>query len=92
MKSSKGVKIGKVELEIGGKVIRFSLEEAKELRDILKDTFPEKEYVPSQPIFIREYPWWQYNPDPWRYWEPYYTTCGGSVTADDTLRLTCSSS
>lgn len=83
MKSSKGVKIVKVELEIGGKVIRLSLEEAKELRDILKDTFPEKEYVPSQPIVIREYPW--------RHWEPYYTTCGGSMTADDTLRLTCSS-
>ena len=82
MKSNKNISIGKVELEINDKVIRLSLGEAKELKNILDELFPQPTYIPSQPIY--------YNPNPWRYWEPYYTTCGGSIEADNTLRLTCS--
>lgn len=84
---SKKVKIGNIEIEIGGRVMKLKLEEAKELRDMLNSTFPEKEYIPSTPIIIdRDY-------YPWRrdYWAcniaPFY---GNSITAtngDSTLRL-----
>ncbi len=72
---SKRVKIGSIEIEINGEVIKLGLEEAKELKDILNDTFPEREitYVSYPPIYIeryREYPrWgWEYAPVPYCDW------------------------
>ncbi len=80
------VSISNVEIEIGGKVIKMTLDEVRELKDVLNDLFPQPTYIPSQPIIIdrRRYDW------PWRTWEYSAPYCG-SVTADDTLRLTYSS-
>lgn len=52
------VKIDTVELHIGDKTIKLSLEELKELRDILDATFPkEKVTVVPQPYPV--YPPWR---------------------------------
>ncbi len=49
------IEVSKVEIKIGKKIIPLSLEEAKELKDILNETFPD----PS-PTIINNYPnrWW----------------------------------
>ena len=64
------VKISKISLKIGEKFIVLNLDEAKELQQLLNDTFGKQEtvYIPSPPIYIeREWPY------PYKYWEPYIT-------------------
>ena len=53
------VEISKVSVKIGEQAIELTLEQAKELRDILNDTFGEKVVVrPYSPIIIdRPYPY-----------------------------------
>ena len=68
---SKKTKISKIVLEVGGKKIEMSLSEARELKQILNDTFPDKEtvFIPSTPVIIKRQ---------WPYWRPYETWCGNT--------------
>lgn len=56
------VAVSKVILEVGGKKIELSLQEAQELKMVLIDTFPEKEiqYMPPTPIYVEQWrrPYW----------------------------------
>lgn len=69
MPSGKKNAITKIELEVNGKKISLSFEEAKSLREILNDLMGEKE--------IRWLPGNHYHTSPWMY--PYWswTWCGG---------------
>ncbi len=59
---SKRVKIGKLTLEIDGKVIDLTIDQAMELRDLLNDTFGGDPTVVVPPVVIREHPWgWPYT-------------------------------
>lgn len=66
-------KVVKIVLEINGKEISLSLEEAKELKRILEDAFVDKkEYVP-----------WHYNP-----WPTYpLITYTSTTSADGVMRI-----
>ena len=78
----KTIKVDKIRLELGGHTLELSIEQMKELRDLLNETFPNKEtvYFPTAPVVIRK-PVWPYQ---FRYWEPSWY--GGDVR---TLQVTC---
>lgn len=61
--------ISKIIIEVGGKEIELSLDEAKELKKILDEMFACKEvkFVPSSPVIIERYnrPW--YRPVEYKY-------------------------
>lgn len=65
------IKISKIELEVGENKFKLSLAEARELKKILDDTFPNKEvvYIPSTPIYIDRYPQYRW---PYGTWHTYY--------------------
>lgn len=73
------VKVSKVEIEIGKKRIELSLDEAKELRDILNETFGKEKKAPGWPSYpiIIERPAWL-NPYH-RYWNVSYT-CDNTIS------------
>ena len=74
------VKIAKINIKMGKKKVSLSVEEAKELRDLLNDTFGEQKaiFMPSSPIIIdRPY-------HPWRYWGVDYTTPSVTWTSGNT--------
>jgi hypothetical protein len=89
--AEKTVEISKVNIKIGKKEIELSVEEAKELKEILNETFGEKGvvYIP-QPYPVYERPW------RWRYWgEPTWTYVSGGTDATTqcyTVTLTASDS
>lgn len=62
---SEQIKVERIEIKIGKKVLSLTPEEMKELRDVLDQTFPKEKvtYIPGQPIII-DYP------RPWKWWEP----------------------
>lgn len=64
---SKQVKISKLCIEIDGKKIELTMKQAKELSEVLNDTFGGKEIV----FRDRWYPGYQ----------PYYSTCGAITTS-----------
>lgn len=64
------IEISKVTLKVGGKDIELTLEQARELKDVLGELFPEKTVpftTPIQPILIEPY-----YPRPWHQWEVWY--------------------
>ena len=74
------VQVTNIELKVGKNKFNLSLKEAHELRDILKETFPEKEYVylPSQPIFVpMQYPLYDQ-------WQVHYEITSGTLTLSTT--------
>ena len=90
--------IRKIELDLDGKRVSLTLEQAKKLKDVLNELFgekiikvKEKEYIPyPQPYPIEPYRPWR----PWR-WErelPCYKTTGGTLcnyrSGSSTLKLT----
>lgn len=66
--------VSRVELVIGGQVISLTLEQARELRDVLAQTFPVPQSAPT--VVIRErrpptyYPWLTYWHQPQYVSEP----------------------
>lgn len=40
------IKIKRIVIQLGDKVLELSLEDARELKKVLEDTFPTKEYIP----------------------------------------------
>ena len=77
----KSVDISRVVIDIGGKEIELSLDEAKELKDILNETFGNKQ----EPIYIPS-PYPVYEPWRYRHWEPYRITCGNTITFSTTTQ------
>jgi len=74
------VQISNIELKVGKNKFNLSLKEAHELRDILKETFPDKEYVylPSQPVFVPiRYPIYDQ-------WQVHYGTTSETLTLSTT--------
>ena len=74
------IQITNIELKVGKNKFNLSLKEAHELKDILNETFPEKEivYIPNQPVYV---------PIPYRsydYWKVHYGTSGGTLTMSTT--------
>lgn len=69
MVKEKEVKVTKIVINVGGKEVEFTPEEAKELTKILSDMFGEKDniYVPYSVPYYPPYPhvWWSvgYNTD-----------------------------
>ena len=62
-------KITKVKININGKDIEMSIDEAKELQDVLNKTFPVNNNLVINPVVIervREYPY--------RYWDVTYSS------------------
>lgn len=66
------VEISKVTLKVGGKDIELTLEQARELKEVLGELFQEKTIswtTPIQPILIEPHcP----RPHPWQQWEVWY--------------------
>lgn len=83
------VKISKLVLEISGKKIELTMKQAKELKDVLNDTFGESEMVFRDRWYpYPNYPNYGYPNYPWN--PPFYTTCGtgndvspNSLTSDN---------
>lgn len=68
MSKGKSIAIEQVVINVAGTRLELTIEQAKELRDILNGTFPT--YTPSPaPIVIREHACVPYRPSPW-YTEP----------------------
>ncbi len=91
---SKKVRVTKVEIEIGDSKQLLTLDQAKELRDVLNDAFPEDRPI-TYPTVIHEWP------RPYHYWTPTYTSptyshrCGrltggmtGVTTTSNVLSIT----
>jgi hypothetical protein len=60
----KSTKVMSVEFEINGKILKMSLEQARELRDMLNNAFPKEtsQFYPYNPVIY------------YKYWnEPVYT-------------------
>ena len=70
------VSISKINIKIGKKEVELTPDEAKELQEILNETFGKKErvYIPSP------YPVVQPVYRPYRYWEVTYGNGTGTVT------------
>ena len=87
---SKQVKISKLCLEIGGKKIELTMKQAKELKDVLNDTFGE-----SEVIFRDRWHYPHTYPSNPNYW---YTTCSSGTAnlaavgnaSTDTAIMNCS--
>lgn len=54
MKNDK-IEISKVEIKIAGEVLKLTLQQARELKGILNDTFPEPSINISYPVYVRPY-------------------------------------
>lgn len=84
------IEIKKIVIKVGEKELSFSLEEAKELQDILNKTFGGEKTVwfPSYPIYIEvERPYRIVSPyNPYLPTWPTYVTWGTTIT-DGTLCL-----
>jgi len=76
---SKKVKISKLVLEIGGKKIELSMKQAKELQEVLNDSFGDTEIV----FRDRWYADWYAQTKTHLNTSPYYArlTCGGDAGA-----------
>ena len=79
------VKIENINITIGDKTISLSVEQARELKRALNDTFPEKAPIPfapyCPPVIERHiYPWERQGP----YWDGWKVTSGGSTVSFST--------
>lgn len=79
---SEKVEVSKIVVKMGKKEVELSLAEAKELQELLNDTFGKKEtvYIPGSPIYIerpyiRPYPYWTVT-----YGNSSQPTSGGALT------------
>ena len=85
---SEKVSVSKIVVKMGKKEVELTLEEAKELQELLNDTFGKKEtvYIPGSPIYIE-------RPYHWTYprWEVTYGNTS-KFQSDGTLTYSLSSS
>ncbi len=73
------VKIDKINIKIGDQEIPMTLAQAKELQELLNDTFGlDKVYRPGYPIYIER------HPRPWRYYRPSYPMWDTIITCENT--------
>lgn len=61
------IAVQSVRIEIAGSVLELTLEQVRELKNILGKAFPEPEvkWIPSAPVVIEPF-----RDHPYRYWEP----------------------
>ena len=80
---SQETKIDSVKISIKGRTIDMSIDELRELRNILCEAFPVKdEFIPyyTQPIIIEK------RENPWEYWwQPYITNPNAPSTTDERI-------
>lgn len=92
--AKKKIAIDNVEIDIAGKKLKLSIDQAMELRDILDETFPK--YSPVSPVYIPYYVerYREYRPHwtDWEItWEPTITISGGVTYDSNTMYLSSSS-
>lgn len=77
--------IKKMVIELNGKDIELTMEQARELHAALNELFEEKERVVPYPVYRRPYVW------PWR--EPYWLYSSGAkaTLSDSSVRLSMQS-
>ena len=79
------VKVDKINIKIGDKTLALTPRQAKELRDILSEMYPESKpptYIPIYPERWRRY--W-----PWDYWTwSYDGTSSSTYKANDATQVT----
>jgi len=77
------VELKKIDIKIGDKTVSLTPEQAKELRAVLNETFPDVQYIPAVPIVIEKhiYPWEQPRP----YWQDWTITCQSDSVATFSL-------
>lgn len=73
------ITISKVEIKIGGETIRLTLEQAKDLQDILNKTFPKEQKVQYVPHYIDRTVYRDHYRSP--HWD-YKVTCAAANKAD----------
>ena len=93
--SKRSVEIKHIVIKVGEKEIPLSLEEAKELQDILNKTFGGEKVIEK---IVHEhdhyYPWWEYQPYTYPRWTVTYPIYSDTTTTNvvkytgDTLYLT----
>ncbi len=68
------ITVSKIDIKIGAKTISLSLDELKELREVLNNLFPESvRFVPTYPVTI---PYFFYPSEPYK-WGGWETICQG---------------
>lgn len=85
MKKSDTIAITSVKIEIAGTTLNLTIEQARQLKDILAQAFPEQKivYVPTAPVIIERERWPDWN-------RPFWATeitCGGNTDTAGTLML-----
>lgn len=83
-KTTDKIAINSVEIEIAGTKLKLTLEQARELKDVLNKAFPAKEYVATAPVIIEREVWPHYSPN-WPLWRT-EITCGGSSLIGDRIQ------
>jgi len=77
--------IKKIVLDLGGKEVNLSLDQAKKVSEILGEMFGKKE-IATYPIYVEKYkPYWTY---------PSYNWCDNNVqcsytTTDASMKISC---
>ena len=85
--------IKKIELDLGGKTVNLTPEQAKNLKDALDELFGKEvireivherdytpvPYMPTEPYYRRTYPFWE--------WQPYRITCDVTGNYTDTMQF-----
>ena len=76
------VVVSKINIKIGKKEIPLLLEEAKELQELLNQTFGKEEivYIPGGVTYI---PYQVYHPKPYRYWDVTWAWGTNTTTVSD---------
>ena len=67
--------IKKIVLDLGGKEVTLTLEQAKRLHELLNELCGEKKKIEYVPV---RYPYWDWYRPIWRYDSPTYTSGGTS--------------
>lgn len=66
------VTIDKIRLQIGDQMVELTVEQAKDLKKVLNDLWPETTITvtPAQPYQPPYIPWQPQTPDPYPWWTP----------------------
>ena len=89
---SKTISVEHIQIKIGKEVLKLSLEDIRELKDILNKLFPEplERYVTYWPPPVTPIPW-VIQPDspPWRRWNEVWCNTTNTLTLENTPNASC---